>query len=294
MRMRRCLTVLALLVLLGSPVAYANPAPRPPSEPDAGAENSGGIATFVPQSRSTAVPAMSLVDVPGWVRAGGGAIEFRFAITNETGRAFDELSPQLVVTAGGTALRPDSLKVETRDMSGSRWNTVPFTVLMDPVRGHGTHLLGLLTQTSWDDHHRLAVDEMATIGVRVSFPADSAAVGHDIAMMGATGYAGRVERHLVSRSDFRVFTVTASGPPTAAPTLNPEPPVLDPVLDPVLHPTSTEPASIGARKPDRVGDPFTWATIAIWVALAGVAGLVGWFAVKNRREGAGTSPGSDA
>ncbi|MYW02613.1 hypothetical protein [Streptomyces sp. SID3343] len=261
-------------------------APEPPSEPDAGPANSGATAKTVPQSRSTAVPAMSLVDVPGWVRAGGGAIEFRFTITNDTGRSFDEMNPQLVFTAGEIALVPDSLRVETRDMSGSRWSAVPFSVVVNPANGGSTHLLGSLTQTSWDDHHRLEVNEIARISVRVSVPAGSAAVGHDIAVSGAIGYPSGTGQRPVSHSDFRVFTVTASGSPAKAPTLIPEPPGFGPAA------AGRDPA--GARRPDRASDPFTWATIAIWAALAGVVGLVAWFAVKNRREDVGARSGPDA
>ncbi|WP_406287321.1 hypothetical protein [Embleya sp. NBC_00896] len=250
------------------PPPDASDASDPPSAPDAGPADFGGTAMRVAGvAARNGGPAFDLTGVPGWIRAGAGAFEFHIAISNDTGRTIDALRPQLLFTSGGSGLAAEHLKVEAFTPLG-HWTPVPLSHLIDVETGRPGHLLGALDSPVWETERHLPAGEFTTIKVRVWFPAESPATGHDVAVLAGTDFLNPAGGLPLSRSDFRVFRVTAAGAPDGPPRLRPVAP-------------GEAPTKSGAADTDD-GDPFTFATIAIWLALGGVVVAVVYFARRNR------------
>ncbi|MGC0414809.1 hypothetical protein [Embleya sp. AB8] len=254
---------------------------RTPSVPDAGPERSGGAAKVFPTARRADGPTFNLVGVPGWLRAGGGAAEFKLTFGNDTGRIIPGVRPEVVFTTGQSPISPQQLVVEAYDSYDRAWNPVPLKVLTDPANGRDAHLAGDLTPKPWDGQRQFPPGEFATVSIRVSIPAGSPVAGGDLAVLAGAAAPAGVGPDLASRSDFQVLNVPNPGAPTRPPTLRPE-----------LPPTA--PDSAAEQHKEDKNDTFTLATVAIWVALAGLGGTVFYFARKSRRQGAGTRRGPDA
>ncbi|MFF7243861.1 hypothetical protein ACFZBU_08185 [Embleya sp. NPDC008237] len=273
-------------MLLGPDGGLPTRPPRPgesraPSVPDAGPDRMGGSAKVLPTERRGAGVTFALTGVPGWLRAGGGAAEFRLTLSNDTDRIIPGVRPELIFTTGQSPITPGQLLVEAYDTYRPGWNPVELTVLTDPANGRSAHLSGALAPQPWDEQRPLPPGELATIAIRVSIPTGSPVAGGDLAVLAGGGPPGQVPARLASRSDFQVFHVANPGAPTGTPKLRPE-----------LPPTASDSAA-GQRREDD-DDPFTLATVAVWIALAGIGGTVVHFARKNRRESVGTVPGPDA
>lgn len=250
---------------------------RAPSVPDAGTEHLGGTAKVVPTARRSDGPTFDLVGVPGWLRAGAGAAEFRVTFGNDTDRIIPAVRPELVFTSGQSPITPQQLVVEAYDDRDRSWFPVPLAVLTDPANGRDAHLVGELTPKPWDGRRPLPPGELTAITVRVSIPTGSPVAGGDLAVLVGGGAPEGTDRALASRSDFRVFHVPNAGVP-------PHPPKLRPELPP------TAPDSAAGQREEDENDSSTLATVAIWVVLAGVGATIVYFARRNRRQGAGIEP----
>ncbi|MFE2871531.1 hypothetical protein [Embleya sp. NPDC059259] len=254
---------------------------RGPSVPDAAPDRMGGVAKVLPTQRRGSGATFALTGVPGWLRAGGGAAEFRLTLSNDTDRVLAGVRPELIFTTGQSPITPGQLVVEAYDSYRPGWNPVDLTVLTDPANGRSAHLSGALSPTSWDEQRPLPPGELATIAIRVSIPAGSPVAGGDLAVLAGGGPPGQVPARLVSRSDFQVFHVPNPGAPGGTARLRPE-----------LPPTAPDSAA-GQRGEDE-NDPFTLATVAVWVGLAGLGATIVHFARKNRRQSVGAGLGPDA
>ncbi|MYS87060.1 hypothetical protein [Embleya scabrispora] len=265
----------------GLPTRPPTPGETRPSVPDAAPDRMGGIAKVLPTQRRGAGATFALTGVPGWLRAGGGAAEFRLTLSNDTDRVIPGVRPELIFTTGQSPITPGQLVVEAYDTYQPGWNPVELKVLTDPANGRSAHLSGALAPKPWDEQRPLPPGELATIAIRVSIPAGSPVAGGDLAVLAGGGPPGQVPARLASRSDFQVFHVPNPGAPTGTPRLRPE-----------LPPTAPDSAAEQRKEDD--DDPLTFATVAVWVVLAGVGGTVVHFARKNRRQSVGTELGPDA
>jgi len=246
----------------------------PPTVPNAGADDFGGMARAVGDNVRGGGPAFGLSEVPAWIRAGAGAFEFRVTMSNSTPTPIPDVVPQLLVTGGDLELGSDRMGVEVLAVDGGTWHEVRPTGMVDPSTGRIRSQVVDLVPGGVAGGLTVGLAEMTQFTVRVWFPEGSAAIGHDIAVLAGMGLSDARLPSLISHSDFHVFQVTAGGAPTAAPTLVPRAPSA----------MSTPPPKAAA---DKGRDPVTLATIALWVALAGLGGVVVYFAHKNRRAGPG-------
>lgn len=253
------------------PVETAPDFVRSPSVPNVGPAGSGGAARAVGDNVDSGGPAVGLSGLPGWIRAGAGAFEFRVTVSNSRPAPIPGVIPQIRFTGDDFPLAPDQLGAEVLSSPGGGWQRTQLKVMADPDTGRTIALVGDLWPDG-PDGGALRVAEMAEITVRVWFPATSAAVGHDVAVLAGVGLTHSSSP--ISHSDFHVVRVTAGGAPTAAPTFVPQ----------AL--TASTPPPEAAAEQGRA--PVTIATIALWLALAGIGGAVVYFARKNRR--AGTEP----